>query len=94
MAEKRESEVRNPPATIWSQLDGWAQGFSPWQRIVLANAVRIGRLTDEQIDRGYQVFLQDYGLAEASDPPIEVPAAILWPAGRGHSHANLAAANR
>ena len=76
MAEKRESEVQNPPATIWSQLDGWAQGFRPWQRFVLANAVRIGRLTDEQVERAYQVFLEDYGLSGASDPPIEVPAAI------------------
>ena len=76
MAEKRESGMQNPPATIWGQLDSWAQGFRPWQRFVLANAVRIGRLTDEQIDRAYQVFLQDHGLAEASDPPIEVPVAI------------------
>lgn len=76
MEEIRESEVRSPQATIWSQLDSWAKGFRPWQRFVLANAVRIGRLTEEQIDRAYQVFLQDYGLAEGSDPPIEVPVAI------------------
>ncbi|MYB13467.1 MAG: AAA family ATPase [Rhodospirillaceae bacterium] len=76
MAEKRESGAQNPPATIWSQLDDWAHEFKPWQRFVLANAVRIGRLTDEQIDRAYQVFLQDHGLAEASDPPIEVLSAI------------------
>ena len=41
--------MQNPPATIWGQLNSWAQGFRPWQRYVLANAVRIGRLTDEQI---------------------------------------------
>lgn len=76
LLNKRESEVQNPPATIWSQLDGWAQGFKPWQRFVLANAVRAWRLTDEHIDLAYQVFLQDYGLAEVSDPPIEVPVAI------------------
>ena len=76
MAEQRESEAQNPPATIWSQLDGWARGFRAWQRFVIANAVRNGWLTDEQIERAYQVFLENYGLAEASDPPIEVPAAI------------------
>lgn len=76
MAEKQESEVRSPPATIWSQLDGWARGFRPWQRFVLANAVRNGRLTDKQVEQAYRVFLEDHGLAEASDPPIEVPAAI------------------
>ncbi len=76
MAEKQESEVRSPPATIWSQLDSWARGFRPWQRFVLANAVRNGRLTDKQVEQAYRVFLEDHGLAEASDPPIEVPAAI------------------
>ncbi len=76
MAEKRESGAQNPRATIWSQLDGWAKGFKPWQRFVLANTVRIGRLSDEQIERVYQVFLQDHGLAEASDPLTEVSVEI------------------
>ena len=76
MEEKRESEAHNPPATIWRQLDGWARGFKPWQRFVLASAVRNGRLTDEQVERAYRVFLEDHGLAEASDPPTEAPAAV------------------
>ena len=76
MAESQEAQVQNPPTTIWNQLDSWAQAFKPWQRFVLANAVRFGLLTDEQVDQAYKLFLHDNGLAEASDTPIEVPATI------------------
>ncbi len=76
MAEKRESGMQKQPATIWNTLDGWAQELRPWQRLVLANTVRIGRLGEEKVGQAYQVFLQDCGLAEVSGPLIEVPAAI------------------
>jgi hypothetical protein len=72
----REQETNPPPTTIWNQLDAWAQGFRPWQRFVLANAVRTGRLTDEQINQAYGLFLRDNNLADASEPAIEVPSAI------------------
>ena len=62
--------------TIWNELETWAQGFKPWQRFVLANAIRFTRLTDEQIEQAYRLFLHDYGLEDAPDPPIEVPSAM------------------
>ncbi len=62
--------------SIWSELEAWAQGFKPWQRFVLANAVRLRRLTDEQIEQAYTLFLNDNNLGCAPDPPIEVPSAI------------------
>ena len=71
-----EGQVQNPPVTIWHELDTWARDFKQWQRFVLANAVRLGRLTDEQVDQAYSLFLHDNHLGNAPDPPIEVPAAI------------------
>lgn len=67
-----------PPVatTIWQELDTWAQGFKPWQRYILATAVRIGSLTDQHIDQAYALFLHDTGLGNAPTPPIEVPATI------------------
>ena len=62
--------------TIWSELETWAQGFKPWQRFVLANAIRSRRLTDDQIEQAYRLFLHDYDLEDAPDPPIQVPSAI------------------
>ena len=43
---------------------------------MLAHAVRLGKLTDQQIDQAYTLFLQDNGLAEAPDSPVAVPGAI------------------
>ena len=54
----------------------WARDFRHWQRFVLANVVRLGRLTDEQVDQAYSLFLHDNNLGNAPDPPIEVPSAI------------------
>jgi len=76
MADAQQVQAQDPPATIWNQLDAWAQDFKPWQRFVLSNAVRVGRLTDDQVDQAYKQLLQDNGLGEAAIPPIEVPAAI------------------
>ena len=71
-----EGQAQIPPVTIWHELDTWARDFEQWQRFVLANAVRLGRLTDEQVDQAYSLFLHDNNLGNAPDPPIEVPAAI------------------
>ena len=71
-----EERVQNLSVTIWQELDTWARDFKPWQRFVLATAVRHGRLTDEQIEQAYNQFLYDYSLGNANDPPIEVPSVI------------------
>ena len=71
-----EGQAQIPPVTIWHELDTWARDFKQWQRFVLSNAVRLGRLTDEQVDQAYSLFLHDNNLGNAPDPPIEVPAAI------------------
>ena len=71
-----EGQAQNPPVTIWHELDTWARDFKQWQRFILANAVRLGRLTDEQVDQAYSLFLHDNNLGNAPDPPMEVPEAI------------------
>ena len=76
MEELQTTETAEQPASIWQELDAWAQVFEPWQRFVLAHAVRLGKLTDQQIDQAYTLFLQDNGLAEAPDSPVAVPGAI------------------
>jgi uncharacterized protein with PIN domain len=76
MAVGEDATTPAQPATIWTELDAWAQDFKPWQKFVLANAVRHGSLTDQQIDQAYRLFLNDNELSEAPDPPIEVPEAI------------------
>jgi hypothetical protein len=76
MRESQTTEMAAQPASIWQELDAWAQGFKPWQRFVLSHAIRLGKLTDHQIDQAYTLFLQDNGLAEAPDSPVAVPSAI------------------
>src|ERR1700726_1539731 len=76
MADLRTEGEQNKPTTIWQELDTWAQNFNPWQRLILAYAIRFGRLTQTQIDEVYSVFLHDNGLAEKLETPIAVSAAI------------------
>jgi hypothetical protein len=59
---------------IWQELDAWAVGFTPWQKLSLGCAIRYGTLTEAQIDEVYSVFLHNNGLGD--DPGIEVPDAI------------------
>ena len=42
MGELQTTETAEAPTSIWEELDAWAQGFTPWQRFVLAHAVRLG----------------------------------------------------
>lgn len=58
---------------IWQELAGWAETFKPWQKFVLAHAIRGGRLSDVQVDQAYALFLHGNGLAAAPEPAIEVP---------------------
>ena len=74
--DSEQGQAQNSPLTIWHELDIWARDFETWQRFVLANAVRLGPLTDEQIDQAYSLFLHDNNLGNVPDPMIEIPAAI------------------
>jgi hypothetical protein len=63
-----------PTRNIWQELEEWASGFAPWQKLSLAYAIRHGVLNDAQIDEAYAVFLHDNGLGD--DPGIGIPTAI------------------
>jgi hypothetical protein len=72
MIHSRSDE--EPPRTIWEELESWGQGFALWQKLALNYAVRLGHLTEIQLDDTYSQFLHDHGLAK--DPGIEVPRGI------------------
>lgn len=72
MAGKQNEEA--PSRNIWQELEAWAQGFTPWQKLALAHAVRHGALSGEQITDVYGVFLHNNGLGD--DPGVEIPDAI------------------
>ena len=74
MEDGQNQKTQGQVTSIWQELDNWAQGFMPWQRFVLAHAVRVGRLTDIQINQAYSIFLHHNELAAAPNPPIDVPA--------------------
>ena len=62
--------------TIWYQLDLWAHDFKPWQRFILANAIRFRHLTDEQIGEAYSQFLRDNNISDGPDLQIRIPSTI------------------
>lgn len=68
--------IGNLENTIWYQLDIWAQDFKPWQRFVLANAIRSRCLTHDQITNAYDQFLYDNDLKDSSDLSITIPTRI------------------
>jgi hypothetical protein len=50
--------------TIWQALDDWAKKLKSWQRQILAFAVQHGRLSPEQIETVYMLFLEEHGLTQ------------------------------
>jgi len=69
-----EDDGDTPARSIWHELETWARGFAPWQKLSLAYAIRHGSLPEPQIDGVYAVFLHGSGLGP--DPAITIPAAI------------------
>jgi energy-coupling factor transporter ATP-binding protein EcfA2 len=67
---KKNTAQRN----IWQELESWAEGFKPWQKLALCHAVRYGTLADPQIDEVYSVFLHNNGLGD--DPKVVIPEKI------------------
>jgi hypothetical protein len=67
--------MKNEPVsspTIWQALDDWAKKLKPWQRQILAFATQNGRLSKEQVDVSYELFLEEHNLAEKKprDPVV------------------------
>ena len=69
-----EDDGDTPARNIWDELEIWAHGFAPWQKLSLAYAIRHGSLSEPQIDEIYAVFLHGGGLGP--DPAVTIPAAI------------------
>jgi hypothetical protein len=65
-----------PQPTVWDELETWAKDFVPWQRLLLAYAIRYGALSAGQIEQVYSIFLHGFGLGNEPNPKVEVPATI------------------
>ncbi len=72
MAGRGDGET--PPRNIWQELETWARGFAPWQKLSLGLAIRHGVLTEVQVNEVYSVFLHDSGLGD--DPGTAIPEAL------------------
>ena len=76
MTETPQTESSSSRDTVWGQLDAWARKLKPWQRFVLASAIRNGTLSEEQIEQAYSIFLYDNNLAEEPGHETEIPDTI------------------
>lgn len=56
-----------PAPTIWHALNSWAKTLKAWQRHILVRATEQGRLTDNDIDNTYGLFLEETGLADKQE---------------------------
>ncbi|RYE49815.1 MAG: hypothetical protein EOP24_00820 [Hyphomicrobiales bacterium] len=77
--------------SIWQELESWSVGFWPWQRLLLANAVRFGAIPSAVIEQAYTLFLAENDLGEAPNPAPLIPASIT---GRDISGAGRSRLNR
>ncbi|RUW08817.1 hypothetical protein EOA46_19810 [Mesorhizobium sp. M1A.F.Ca.IN.022.05.2.1] len=76
MTDQHVGAAVRPQSTVWDELESWANGFSSWQRLLLAYAIRYGTLSTEQIEQVYSIFLHGFGLGDEPDPKVEVPTNI------------------
>lgn len=50
--------------TVWQALDAWAKDLSSWQQLIIGRATSNGRLSNEQIEEAYQLFLASQELSD------------------------------
>src|ERR1035437_8827049 len=55
--------------TVWQALDVWASKLKPWQRAILAYAIKGRTLNGPQIAEVYELFLQEIGLKDKQEAP-------------------------
>ena len=60
-----ESPTSTPVRSIWEELETWSKGFAPWQRLLLAVAVRSGKIPQSTLEQAYALFLAEYDLAKS-----------------------------
>jgi hypothetical protein len=72
-----ESPANAPiPRSIWEELETWSKGFAPWQRLLLAAAVRSGTIPQSTLEQVYSLFLAKYDLAKIPEPYPDIPASV------------------
>lgn len=65
-----------PPPSIWEELETWSKGFAPWQRLLLASAIRSGVISETTMQQAYALFLTEYALAELPEPMPDIPKSV------------------
>jgi hypothetical protein len=62
--------------SIWDELEIWSKGFAPWQRLLLAAAVRSGVIPQGTLEQAYSLFLSEYVLAKVPEPYPSIPDSV------------------
>ena len=64
------------PRSIWEELEAWSNHFAPWQRLLLAVAIRSRTIPQAVLDQSYSLFLTEYDLAKSPEPYPEIPSSV------------------
>ena len=62
--------------SIWEELELWSDNFTPWQRLLLAAAVRSGIIPNSTLAQVYSLLLAEHGLAKLPDPYPSIPRSV------------------
>lgn len=72
-----EFQASMPTArSIWEELETWSKRFAPWQRLLLAAAVRLGTIPRSTLEQAYSLFLAEHELGDSPEPYPEVPESV------------------
>jgi hypothetical protein len=75
--------------SIWEELEIWSKDFAPWQRLLLAAAVRSGAISASTLEQAYSLFLAHHELGKQPEPYPDIPASVTGRAAGASSKARL-----
>jgi hypothetical protein len=75
--------------SIWEELEIWSRGFAPWQRLLLAAAIRSGNISAGTLDQAYSLFLAQHDLAKKPEPYPGIPISVTGRATKTSNRARL-----
>jgi hypothetical protein len=75
--------------SIWNELEVWSKDFAPWQRLLLAAAIRFGTIPDTVLQQAYSLFLAEHGLGKVPDPYPNIPNSVTGRASESSGRTRL-----